>query len=431
MHPRLRGPRLAGLLIAAAALVAAPALSQPPPAAEQPARPYLSLPDALSRAAGADPATAASDARLAAADAAIRQAAVKPSSSLDVEVENFAGTGPYSLLDRQEATFSYARPIERGGKAEARTGRARAERDAARLRGEVKRLDTLRDAQAAYAEALADEAELLVAEARLLSAQASQRDIDRRVKSARDPLFAGARAEVLTAQAEIARDRAREAARASRAALAAYWGGSPDFALKLDDFFTVQAPAEPPLADTPDLALLAAERDVAAAAVRVEQSRSVADPTVRAGVRYFGQGNEAALVVGGSIPLGARSANRASVDRAQAERTAAEAEIAAARITRQREVTRLTARLRALALESERIRTQVIPHAIRTVEQVTAGFNRGGFEYLDVTEAERALADARMRRVEALRDFHAGLAALDRLTGKHQRLVATPSQERR
>ena len=431
MHPLLRGPRIAGLFAALGVLTALPAVGQAPTAVVLPARPNLSLAQALALAAAADPGAPASAARLAAAQAGLRQAAVKPNPSLDIAVENFAGTGSYSPVDRNETTLSYERPFERGGKREARTGRARAEVESARLRGEVKRLDFLRDVQTAYAEALAAEADLLIAEARLLSAQTSQRDIARRVKSARDPLFAGSRAEALTAQAEIARDRARDTARTSRAALASYWAGSADFALGLDDFFSVQAPAGLPVADAPDLALLEAERDAALAAIRVEQARSVADPTVRAGVRYFGQGNEVALVVGGSIPLGARNANRANVERAQAEQSAAELEIAAARTVREREIVRTTVRLRALATEAERIRIEVIPHAIRTIEQVSAGFRRGGFEYLDVTEAERALADARARRVEVLREFHTSLATLDRLTGKHRRLVASNMQERR
>ncbi len=431
MHSLLRGPPVAGLFIAFAALAAAPAMGQAPPAAVQSAQPHLSLAQALALAAAADSGAPASAARLGAAQAALRQAAVKPGPSLDIAVENFAGTGSYAPIDRNEMTLSYEQPLERGGKREARTGRARAELEVARLRGEVRRLDYVRDVQTAYADALAAQADLLVAEARWLSAQTSQRDIARRVKSARDPLFAGSRAEALTAQAAIARDRAREAARTSRMALASYWGGSTDFTLKLDDFFNVQAPADLPDADTPDLALLQAERDVALAAVRVEQSLGVADPTLRGGIRYFGQGNEVALVVGGSIPLGARRANRANVDRAQAERAAAELDILAARIAREREIVRLVTRLRALATESERIRAEVIPHAIRAVEEVTAGFNRGGFEYLDVTESERALADARARRVEVLRDFHTNRAELDRLTGKHRSLVASNMQERR
>jgi cobalt-zinc-cadmium efflux system outer membrane protein len=119
------------------------------------------------------------------------------------------------------------------------------------------------------------------------------------------------------------------------------------------------------------------------------------------------------------------------VERARAERSAAEADLLAWKVARDREIVRLVARQRALAVESERIRAELIPHAIRAVEQVTAGFNRGGFSFSDVTEAQRALADARARRVEVLRDFHVGGAELDRLTGKHRSLLTPSSEERR
>ena len=348
----------------------------------------LSLSEALARAAAFDPAQITFGAQVEAAEASVRQANIKPMPTVGFDFENFTGTGPYALLDRSETTLSYALPLERAGKREARVGRARAEVEVVRARSMVVRLDLLRTVQAAYAEAI-------------------------------------------TAQAEIARDQARDSVRVSRNALAAFWGGSADFTLKLDDFFNVTPVLERSDPSVSDLTLLEAERSLAIAAVAVEQSRNVADPTLRAGLRYFGQGGDAALVVGGSIPLGMRPANRGNVERALAERTAAEAKIAAAKVVQDREIVRLFARLRALTVESERIRAEVIPHAIRAVEQVTDGFNRGGFEYIDVTETQRALADARARRVEILREFHIGLATLDRLTGKHRALAAARSQEHR
>ncbi|ODT89422.1 TolC family protein [Phenylobacterium sp. SCN 70-31] len=425
------GARIAGLLASVAFV--APAAAQTPAGPNQTS---LGLAEALARASAADPSAAAAEARLAAAEAGVRQAVVRPNASLDLQVENFAGSGPYSVVGRSETTLSYERPLERGGKREARTAQARAEAAAVRLRAEVLRLDFLRDVQTAYAEALAAEAELLIADARLVAVQASQRDVVRRVKSARDPLFAASRAEALTAQAEIERDRAREAARTARAQLSATWDGSPDFTLKLDDFFNVTPPQLPPsggvlAGEAPDEALLEAERDVAAAGLRVARTREIADPILRAGVRYFGEGDEAALVIGGSIPLGVRASARAGVDRARAEQRAAEQEIAAERILRGRRIAGIVARMQAMAIEAERIRAEVVPHAIRTVEQVTAGFNRGGFEFRDVAEAERALADARARRVEVLRDFHMAQAELDRLTGRYRALARTSFEERR
>lgn len=387
----------------------------------------LTLAEALRRAAAADPTAPAWDARRMAADANVRQAGVKPNPTLGIELENFAGTGAYSLLDRTEATVSYQQTLERGGKRSARVDRARADARIQDLRRQVRRLDLARDVQAAYAEALAADAELLIAEARLIAAHRSQTDIERRVRGARDPLFAGTRAETVTAQAEIARDQARDAAHNARAVLAAYWGGGTDYVLNLEDFFNVRAPSVLGDLAKADLALLEAARDAAAASVRLEQARSVTDPTVRAGVRYLGDGDNVAFVVGGSIPLRRFDTNQGGIARAVAERSAAEADLAAERQIRNRETARLTARLSASAREAARIRDEVIPLAQRTVEQVREGFSRGGFQYLDVTEAERALADARARRVAVLRQHHLDQAALDRLTGAQAAILPQTS----
>ena len=156
------------------------------------------------------------------------------------------------------------------------------------------------------------------------------------------------------------------------------------------------------------------------------------DPTVRAGVRYLGQGDNIALVVGGTLPLRRYDTNQAGIERAQAERTAAEVEIETARLSLARETAHLSRRIAAAAGESERIRAEVVPAAIRAVEQVRAGFNRGGFQYIDIAEAENALFDVRARRVLVLRQLHLDQAALDRLTGRHANLVSqTASAEPR
>ncbi|MDO9247135.1 MAG: TolC family protein, partial [Phenylobacterium sp.] len=214
----------------------------------------------------------------------------------------------------------------------------------------------------------------------------------------------------------------------ARAALARFWGGSSAFRLALEPFFDAKRPVMPASLTVADLALLEAERDVTIANVRVEQARAVVDPTVRAGVRYLGDGNNVAFVVGGTIPLRRYDTNRSGIERAQAERTAAEADITAARLAREREIAQLISKISSAATEAERIRAEVIPPAIRSVEQVREGFGRGGFSYLDVTEAERALADARARRVSVLRQYHLDQAALDRLTGRQAGLTQTQTQ---
>lgn len=386
----------------------------------------LTLADALSRVARGDPSIAVGVAQQQAAEASIRQADIRPRDVIGVDVEDFAGTGPYSPIDRSQTTAWYERTWERGGKREARVGSARSELEVAQQRGRLRMLDVLGQVQAAWVDLLAAEAAIPVADERLAVAQRLEREVARRVERALDPLFAGERARTAVAQARITRDQAVENARIARASLAAWWGGGPDFRIDASAFFQV-ADMVPVGEDIVDLGLLDAERQAAEARIKLAEANSITDPTVRAGVRHFGQGNEVALVVGGSIPLGGRQANRGNVERAQAERLAAEAELAVARVERKREINRLVAQRAALVTEIGRIDREVLPSAERAVLLVRDGFSRGGtaFTFLEVAQAQQAVIDARTRRFELLRRYHLDGVRLDRLTGRHASLIAS------
>ena len=414
-----RPARLRRALAIGAALAA---LSAPSIGAAQ----SLSLSDALSRVASGDPSVAANAARLRAADAAITQADVRPRNVVGVDVEDFAGTGPYSPLERSQTTAWYERTWERGGKREARIGAARSDLGIAVERNRLRMLDLLAQVQAAWVDALAAEAVISIAEQRLAAAQRVEAETGRRVGRALDPLFAGERARTAVAQARIALDQARETARIARASLAAFWGGTADYNLDPSPF-GIATPGATAAEDSPDLALLAAERDAAGARVRLAETGNAGDPTARVGVRHFGQDNDVAIIVGGSIPLGNRAANRGNVARANAEAQAAEAEIAVARVQVRREIDRLTAERASLAAEIVRIEREVLPSAERAVVLVRDGFARGGtaFTFLEVNQAQQAVVDARSRRVELLRRFHLDGARLDRLTGRHASLLAS------
>lgn len=385
--------------------------------------------DALRRAAAFDPTAEASAARVDAAEAGVRQAGVRPNPSVGVDLENLAGAGgDIGAFDRTEATVYYEQTWERGEKRATRQDVARAQLELVRLRGAVRSLDLLEQVQIAWVEAQAAEAAVTVAENRLRIAESLERDVMRRVRAARDPLFAEERARTEVAKARIAVDQAREAARTARAHLAGYWGGPADVELDSAAFLTF-ALTSPALLDDdhPEFRLLAAERDFAGARIGLERSRAVADPRLRAGARYLADGGGAALVVGGSIPLQRYDTNQGAIEQAQAERVAAERDISAFRIEREREIARLVARRAAAIREIERIDRDVLPSADRAVSLVRDGFNRGGgaFTLAEVMQAEQTVTDAEYRRIELLKSFHLDGARLDRLLAVHLPLIAT------
>jgi cobalt-zinc-cadmium efflux system outer membrane protein len=64
-----------------------------------------------------------------------------------------------------------------------------------------------------------------------------------------------------------------------------------------------------------------------------------------------------------------------------------------------------------------------VPGAERTLAEVRAGYNRGGFTFLDVSTAQTALHEARARMVRAATRHHEARVDLDRLTGRFATLV--------
>lgn len=386
----------------------------------------LSLTDALSRVAQADPGVAVTGAQRDAATAAMRQAEVRPQDVVTVDLEDLARTGPYTPVASTQTTAWYERTWERGGKREARVGAARLSRDVTQQRGRLRQLDILAQAQAAWVEALAAEAEIPVALERLTLAQRLEREVARRVGRALDPLFALERARTAVAQARIAHEQAIEAARIARMSLAAWWGADGDVQIDTSSFSRL---APDPAADAQpiDVALLDAERDAATARARLAEANSATDPTLRAGLRHYGQGNDVSIVVGGSIPLGGRRAQRGNVEQAEAERRVAEAEIAVLRVQVKRDIDRLLAQRAAIVREINKIDNAVLPSAERAVMLVRDGYNRGGtaFTFLEVTQAQAAMIDAYDRRITLLKSYHLDGARLDRLTGRHAPLLAS------
>ena len=412
---RLRAaPPIFALLLTMAFALADTSVAQP-----------LTLNDAFLRAAQADPALPAAEARINAAEAGIRQAGTKPNPSVMFELENFAGTGAIGAFDQSVTTLSYTQRVERGNKRGARTSLARAGLQAAQLEKQIHALDLFESVEIAWIEAVTAEAGIALNEERLAAAQRLQTETERRVQAAREPAFAGARVGALLAETEIALARARSNAETAKATLSAYWDGTSN--IQLDPSWLDRrepGPEIPLVENSADLALFQAERQSAGARLGLEEARGVQDPTFAGGVRHFAAGDNIALVASIAIPLPFYDDNSGNISRALAERNAADREYAAQRRNLQREMATLQARTAAYAIESEALESSAIPQADRALALIHEGFERGAFEYIDIIEAERNLNNANTRRLEVLRTYHLDRARMNRLTGRYQFIIA-------
>lgn len=380
----------------------------------------LTLDTAIKRTIAASPEAAANAARLDALTAARTQAGVRLNPSVELFGENFAGTGSYNLLNRTEITASYAQTIERGRKRELRVRLAESEIGIAEAEAIVQRLDIVQRVQAAYVEAITAEAMIKVVTERVDLAKSLQREVKRRVDEARDPLFAGTRAATRVAEAQVDLELAVHARDAALTRLAALWGGSATgLSVSTEEFYRLDhAVASSGSTAAADLAVSEARVRRAEAAIAVEQSRRIQDPTVRGGLRYFNDSKNLAFVGGVSIPLARFDTNRAGVARATAEARRAEAEIEVARVTRLRELRLAQEKVEEARHEAEAIMERVLPGAQKTLAQVREGFARGGFRHVDIDDAQTALTLVHARLVRATAEYHEARVQLDRLTGR-------------
>lgn len=402
-----------------AAIVVAACL--PSAALAQDAQP-LTLDDAIRRTLAAAPQTASTTARNEALAAARTAAGLRPQPSIDVTAENF-GIPTGNLYDQFQLTGTYSQRIERGGKREARVALVDRDMDVVRAEAIVTRLDIIASVQRLYVEVQSAEALINSARQRLTVAQLLEREIKRRVASAKDPLFAGMRAATSVSEAKVDLELAIHARDAALKRLTAMWNGSPDgLGVKTGEFLSIDAPVGPVLPSPADLAVFSARGARADAAVTLQQANAKRDPTLSAGPRFIGSG-DVAIVAGVSFPLGGRRLATARVAEAQAERRRVDADLAVERFTRERAIALAAEKVEESRHEVEAIRDQVLPNAELTLEEVRVGYNRGFFSFVDVSGAQTALANANARMIAAARRYHEARVELDRLTGRFTALA--------
>lgn len=380
-------------------------------------QPQISLDDAFARSLGEAPVLRASEASREAADASIRQADRGLNPSIDFLLENALGTGLYQGVERTEATLTFNQTLEWGGDREARTQLAVRQAQRVRALGDVARQDLLHDVEIAYIDAQRAQADLLAAEERLALAREVAATVARRVEAARDPLLAASRSNTLVAEAEIAVENARLADLAARDNLALFWIGDSDFQIDMSTFDSVSGVEIDRASLAPEMVASRAAQQEAEARIAVERARSTLDPTVSAGLRYFRDGSEAAFVVGFSIPLGINDSNSAAVAKASADSTRARVETEILQRNFERQAASARSQMNIAAREIDAIDDRLIPIAEEAAERARAGYNQGGFSYLDVLDAQRALSAAQLQRNAALNSYHRARAALKRLLG--------------
>lgn len=390
--------------------------------AQESAPPALTLDAALSRAAERNPALIAQSYRERAAEALIEQAGLRPNPTLDLSLENFAGTGRAQGVRGLEATVQASQVIERGGKREKRVALAGREREAAAKEFAVRRSEVLATAATAYIETLAAQQRLALAAESLRLARETLVAVEARVKAgvASPAESARARAALATALGDQARTEAGLAA--ARASLAASWGGSQTEVTTVAG--SLQTPDSPPATDS-FLAKLAThpwldlQQSVIAgrrAALDLEQAQAVQDISAGGGIRFLREGTDAALVAGMSVPLPIRNKNQGNIRAARETLAGAEQDARAVEIELRAAFTAAWQELVAAQAAARNLRQDALPATESAHAAVRHAYEQGQLPLIDVLDAQRALVAVRRDLLDAQAAYARALTRVEALT---------------
>lgn len=400
---------LRAALMAAALVTAFPALAEP-----------ITLEAAIERAIASQPRLAAAAARVDAAEARTRQANVGPNPQVSLEVEDFAGSGPFRGLDSTQTTLALSQQLEIGGQRGARRAVAASERDVAALALLRERIDLIRDVELAFAElgAATDHAVLARDNAEQAASLANTARI--LVAEGRDPPLRQLRAEAALAEASAAEAETFSLMLAARRNLAVLIGSD-------DPELTAVTGAPQPRERTNDPAFIGiderlaeAERQVAAARVTLARTAATPDVTVSGGLRRFNDGRDTALVAGVSLPIPIRDRNRGGIEAARADETAAEYQAERVRAEARRDRAQALMLVDAAETRLAALEGPGLAQAEEAVRLAQVGYNAGRFSLLELLDARGALTTARRSIIEARLDRARAIAALNRAYAREE-----------
>lgn len=386
------------------------------------AREELTLEDALRLADVLNPELNMLRRDIDIAAAEVRNAALYPNPSLIAEVEDYR-TRRSSGLSQAERVAGVEFPVVSSGRIGAATELAQKQRELAawqyawavrRRRAEVKK---------AFAQVLAYQQYQALAEQNREVARAFHRVAEARFQAQAVPemevlksavALGKADADVRTVQAQVA-----VAIKSLKTRI-----GDPDlpfqrFSGTLHTKFEVpsfEAVKGRVLVSHPLIERARRAREMAEAELRLARAEAWPDVAVRV---TSGKGPEDDTIVEGglSVPLPLFNRNQWKVIAAEHKIRRAEFEIEA---TRNAVLEELSASYTGYTSAQDRValyQQEILPKAEKALEQSEAGYRQGKFSYLDVLDAQRTVAEARIAYVFALLDLNQQAAELEGITG--------------
>ncbi len=416
--------RKAAIPTAGLPLVQEKAAQSVPAGAKNKSGASLSLQEAISLALERNPELQTFKMEIKAREARTFQESRLPNPQLMIEVENIAGSGPFSGLKGAETTIGIGQLIEFSGKRSKRVKIAALQSDLALWQYEIKRLDIITQVRSLYLQVLTAQKKMNLDRKLVELARTFKANVDTLVKGGRLSSAETARAQVELSNRELGLRQSKREFNNSRQLLAALWGAN-GFDFKqvegtLESSVSIPS-AQQVLQILPESPLLTLQNTVIKkqkAETDLADAQAIPDPVFSTAYRRFNESRDQALVAGLSIPLPFFDRNQGGQQEARYRERQSEQRLQNLNINLNAEINTRLEIMHSLTNEIKTIQEIIIPQAQEAYRIIQQNYRLGKYSLIDVLDAQRQLFDAEGRYIQAQAGINLQIIELEGLLGR-------------
>lgn len=351
------------------------------------------------------------------------EAGLRPNPQVEIELEDFAGSGDIGVFRSAETTISLSRVIELGDKRKKRRQLASTDHDLARWDYEVKRVDLLSQTAVAFKDVLAKQEKLTIANEINELADEVYQSIKKRTEAGKVSPLEEIKARVELSKTRLSQMNAERQLTISKQRLVSGWGDTEiTFNRVLGDFYNI--PRLPNLTaiinklnNNPNIARWATEVNRHQNAINLARSDTIPNISVSAGLRHFNESDDIAAVASISMPLFISNNRKTGIQQSEIELNRASKEQVATETRLRSTLVVAYQRLSTLYQEVTTLRSETVPGAEEVFNAATKTYRLGKLNLLSLLDAQRTYFETRRQYIDVLTAYHQVVVAVERLIG--------------
>jgi cobalt-zinc-cadmium efflux system outer membrane protein len=326
--------------------------------------------------------------------------------------------------DPQEEALDVSQLFELGGKRLKRLRAAELDIGVTAWDYEAARLRVTSDTAQSFVDVLASQDRITILKELQSVAETFSSAVSERVQTGGSNLVDVKRAQIEVTRAKAQLNEENAVLAVAKRRLANNWGSrNADFSVAKGELTSTDHIPSPGqiggyLDSNPDIARWAEEMVRREAVLDLERAKAIPDLTLTAGARRIESSDDTGAVLQLSVPLPLFNRNQGDIAAAQARILKGQHESLAARVAVNAVYLEAYSRLAASSERLKGLEKEILPSAQEVYDATSKGYSVGGFDLLNVLEAQRTVYATRLEIVTARAEFQKAKVEIEALTGR-------------